>query len=61
MTRHELIQFIKENNPQYAHFTFGGHSMNDLLFIKEKIEEEKQKMQSSTGQKIAHLIYKLFH
>jgi len=61
MTRHELIQYIKENNPHYSNFTFGGHSFKDLLFLKEQIEEEKKTTATSYSQQIAHFIYKLFH
>ena len=43
MTREELIQFMKANDPHYSNFTFQGHSRSDLHCIKQKIEEEKRK------------------
>ena len=43
MTREELIAYIKENDTHYFNFTFIGYSFNDLLQLKQKIEEEKRK------------------
>lgn len=43
MTREELIQYIKANDPHYSNFIFGGHTLEDLRWIKQKIEEEQRK------------------
>jgi hypothetical protein len=48
MTRQSLIQYIKENDSNYERFTFSGHTYHDLVYIKEKIDEEKRKEEQPT-------------
>lgn len=55
MTRAQLIQFIRENDPYYSQLTFAGHTLNDLRWIKRTIEVFKEKKKKKKENDIAPL------
>lgn len=61
MTRQELIQYIKENDSNYSHLTFAGHTDRDLRWIKQQIENEKIKEhQTNDFAKLPAMLLKIF-